>query len=268
MEMKHGLKYYIKIYWMIVSQDIKSKMQYRADFIISSLGMLATNLSGLFSFWLLFQTFPSIMGWNYNEMLFLYGFSLLALTPVQLFFDNIWTINQHVYRGSFIKYCFRPMNIFFYYMSEVFDVKGLSQLVVGGGIIAYSWIKMDLAFTFGSAFLLLIALFSASLVMIAIMVFASATAFWIMNSMSVLMFMFKFKDYAKYPITIFNPLFRFIFTFIIPIAFISFYPSLIFLRPEENHLFAILSPVMGILFFYLSYKVWMKGALRYSGTGN
>lgn len=265
---KMSLKHYAKIYFMVISQDLKSKMQFRADFIISSLGMLATNISGLISFWILFQTFPSIMGWTYHEMLFLYGFSLLALTPVQLFFDNIWALNRHMYSGTFIKYCFRPLNIFFYYVSEVFDVKGLSQLIFGSGILIYAWYLLGLPLTIGKIGLLLIALFSASLVMIAIMVIASATAFWIMNATSVMMFMFKFKDYAKYPITIFNPIFKFIFTFFIPVAFISFYPSLIFLRPNDTSILAWLSPVMGIGFFYIAYKVWMKGALQYSGTGN
>lgn len=42
----------------------------------------------------------------------------------------------------------------------------------------------------------------------------------------------KFKDYAKYPATIFNRVFRFIFTFIIPITFIAYYPSLVIAVPR------------------------------------
>ena len=38
--------------------------------IISMIGMIATNIAGLFSFWLVFQRFPSINGWTYYEMMF------------------------------------------------------------------------------------------------------------------------------------------------------------------------------------------------------
>lgn len=265
---KQGFLYYVKIYFMMISQDIKSKMQYRADFYISSLGMLATNASGLLSFWILFNSIPDIQGWNYNQMIFLYGFSLLALTPVQLFFDNIWNISQKVLRGDFIIYCLRPVNIFFYYIAEVFDMKGLSQLVFGGVILGYAWIAQGLPFTVMSLLLLLVTLIGASLVMIGIMVLASASAFWITNSTSVLMFMFKFKDYSKYPMTIFNTVFRFIFSFLIPIGFIAFYPSQIFLKPDGTTLLALLSPIVGAAFFTLGYLVWMKGAKAYSGTGS
>ena len=85
---KNGLRFYARIYWKIIAQDIKSKMSYRADFIISTVGMICTNISGFIGFWILFRNFPSVDGWNYYEMLFLYGFSLVALTPVQCVFDN------------------------------------------------------------------------------------------------------------------------------------------------------------------------------------
>ena len=76
------------------------------------------------------------------------------------------------------------------------------------------------------------------------------------------------KDFAKYPITIFNSVFRFIFTFILPIAFIAYYPSLVILRPDEIPVLTWLSPVIGIIFFLLSVKFWMYGARKYNGTGS
>ena len=85
---KRGLRFYLRIYRKILVQDLKSKMSYRSDFIISTLGMIATNVTGFISFWILFRNFPSINGWDYYEMLFLYGFSLVSLTPVQCLFDN------------------------------------------------------------------------------------------------------------------------------------------------------------------------------------
>ena len=124
---KRGLKFYARMYRKILVQDLKSKMSYRADFVISTFGMIMTNLSGFVTFMILFHNFPTINGWDYHHMLFLYGFSLVALTPVQCFFDNNWNLRFMVQSGDFIKYCFRPINVFFYFISEVFDVKGLGQ---------------------------------------------------------------------------------------------------------------------------------------------
>jgi ABC-2 type transport system permease protein len=262
------LGFYLRIYFKILAQDLKSKMSYRADFIISTIGMIATNIAGFVSFWILFQNFSSIKDWTYYQVLFLYGFSLVALTPVQCLFDNNWSLRQYVYTGDFIKYCFRPINLFFYYQSEVFDIKGLGQLAFGLGTLIYSWIKLGLPCTPLMVIKLIVFLFSASLVMVALQNAAAATCFWIQNSFYILDFVTKFKDYAKYPVTIFPKVFRFIFTFVMPIAFIAYYPSLVILTPDKVPLLSWLSPVIAVAFFFVSYKIWMFGAMKYSGTGS
>ncbi len=265
---KQGIQFYLNIYKRILIQDLKSKLSYRSDFIISTMGIIFTNIAGFAAFWIMFQNFPSVMGWNYHEMLFLYGFSLISLTPVQCFFDNNWSLRFYVYSGDFIKYCFRPINLFFYFVSEVFDIKGLGQFAFGIVTLVYAWNILELSVSFLIIIQLIIALLTASLFMIALMNFAAASCFWIINSGYVMVMAAKFKDYAKYPVTIFNPLFRFIFTFVIPIAFIAYYPGLLFIRPTEIPLLTWLSPTIGVAFFYLSYRFWMRGARTYTGTGS
>ena len=265
---RRGLKFYMSIYGKVLVQDLKSKMSYRADFIISNIGMIISNLVGFVTFYILFSNFPSINGWTMYEMLFMYGFSLIALTPLQCFFDNNWNLRFMVRTGDFIKYCFRPINIFFYFISEVFDVKGLGQLCFGVGTLVYAWSHLAIPVTFVTIMQTVLYLLAASLFMIAIMNFAAATCFWIQNSGYVMVIMFRFKDFAKYPASIFNTVFRVIFTFVIPIAFIAYYPSLVVLRPDNVPLLSWLSPLIGLVFFYLSYKFWMLGARKYDGTGS
>ncbi len=265
---QRGLRFYLRIYGKILAQDLKSKMSYRADFIISTIGMICTNIAGFISFWILFSRFPSIDGWGYYEILFLYGFSLVSLTPVQCFFDNNWSLRQYVYSGDFIKYCFRPINMFFYFQSEVFDVKGLGQLAFGLGTLIYAWVKLGLGFSVLMLLKMIVFLLTASLIMIALQNAAAATCFWIQNSFYMLDLVMRFKDYAKYPITIFSPVFRFIFTFVMPVAFIAYYPSLVILRPDAVPVLSWISPLFGIVFFWLSYRFWMFGASKYSGTGS
>ena len=173
-----------------------------------------------------------------------------------------------MYSGDFIKYCFRPINLFFYYQSEVFDVKGLGQLAFGIGTLVYAWIKIGLGFTPLMLLKITVFLLTASLIMIALQNAAAATCFWIQNSFYVLDLAYRFRDYAKYPITIFSPVFRFVFTFVMPIAFIAYYPSLVVLRPDTVPVLSWLSPLIGIAFFYVSYRIWMFGAMKYSGTGS
>ncbi len=143
----HNLGEYIRLYFIIEAQYIKARMHYRADFIISSIGMFFTSLATLAVFWVLFNSIPDLAGWTFMEMVFIYAFYMIAISPMQILFDHIWQIRFHVQQGTFLKYYFRPMNMMFYYMSEMFDLKGLTQLAAGIILLVYSSIQLGIHWT-------------------------------------------------------------------------------------------------------------------------
>ncbi len=262
------LRYYARLYLLIEGQYIKARLQYRADFIISSVGIALTNIAGIFIFWVLFTTIPNLVGWTFNELLFIYGFYLLAVTPLQIFFDNIWRLRNYVQDGSFIKFYFRPINMMFYYMSEVFDIKGVTQLFVGIATLVYASSKLEIIWTLPHLLLLLFMLLSSALVMVSIMIIAACSAFWVVNSFPVLALAFKLREFAPYPITLFNELFRFSFTYLVPLGFVAYYPAQLFLRPGEPSLLAYFSPLVAVIAFAIAYRIWKIGVNHWTGTGS
>ena len=259
---------YLRLYFIIEAQYIKARMQYRADFIISSVGMFFSSLATLGIFWVLFNSITDLAGWSFMEMVFIYAFYMIAISPMQILFDHIWQIRIHVMQGTFLKYYFRPLNMMFYYMSEMFDIKGLIQLAAGIFLLIYSSIQLDLIWSPGKFVLLLIALFSAALVLISIVVTAGCAAFWVLDSFPVLGLAWRLREFAPYPMSIFDGAFRFAFTYLIPIGFVAFYPSQFFLRPTEVSSLVYFSPLVGIGLFALMYWVWTRGVNSYTGTGS
>lgn len=266
-EMKKFI-FYIKLYLKIISQYFKARMQYRVDFIISSFGIIITNISGIFILYILFKSIKALEDWSLYELVFLYAFSLMSLSPLQMMFDNVWDLRRHVAEGTFIKYYFRPINMMFYYMSEIFDLKGISQFIFAIILLIYSSMKLGLEWSLLAGFQFFSLWMCASLIMISLMIIAAASAFWIINSLSILSFFFKFQEFSKYPLSIFNSFFQFFFTFIIPIGFVAFYPVRIILKPESSGWLIYFSPAIGIGLFIFAYFIWKKGVNAYTGTGS
>lgn len=260
--------HYMRIYFLIEAQYIKSKMQYRDDFIISSFGMFFSSLTTVAIFWVLFETIPDLAGWEFDQLIFIYAFYLLATAPMQVLFDNFWQLRYHVIQGTFIKYYFRPLNMMFYYTSEMFDIKGLTQVALGIAMFIYASNKLEVTWSALQVLLLVVTLFSAALVTIAIMIIASSSAFWIYNSFPVMDLAWRLREYSPYPMTIFDGFFKILFTYIIPIGFVAFYPSQIFLQPDLVSPVIYFSPLVGVGFFALAYWVWTKGVNSYTGTGS
>jgi ABC-2 type transport system permease protein len=262
------LAHYLRLYFRIEAQYIKARMQYRADFIISMIGMFFNSLCGLGVFWILFSTIPDLAGWSFMEMVFIYSFYMLAVSPMQILFDNMWSLRYALQEGSFLKYYFRPLNMMFYFVSETFDLKGLTQLVLGIALFAYASVRLAIGWTALKLLVLGITLFSASLVSISLITLAACSAFWIVNSFTVMSFAWRLRDFGQYPLSIFDGITRAAFTFILPIGFVAFYPSQLFLRPAEVSPIVYLSPLAGVLLFALTYRVWKAGVDRYGGTGS
>jgi ABC-2 type transport system permease protein len=262
------IRHYFRIYFLIEAQYIKSKMQYRDDFLISSVGMALASLTTVGVFWVLFETIPNLAGWSFDQLLFIYAFYLLATAPMQVLFDHFWQLRYHVIEGTFLKYYFRPLNMMFYYVSEMFDIKGLTQVALGIALFIYASIRLEVTWGLVQILLLLVTLFSAALVTISMMVIASCSTFWIYNSYPVMDLAWRLREYSPYPMTIFDGFFRILFTYIIPIGFVAFYPSQMFLEPENISPLVYFSPLVGLGFFVLAYWVWTRGVNSYTGTGS
>ncbi len=262
------IKFYIRIYLICVLQDMKTKMGYRADFVIGIVGTLVTNIVSIATLSILFSNIYEIHGWTYEEMLFVYAFYCLVSAPFQLAFDHLWSLEQHLLSGSFIKYYFRPIHIFFYYISESFNIKAFGQLVIGIGLFVYSCGKLQVDVDLVFVLQLLVQYIGAVLAYAGIMIVGSALSFWAINYNSILSTIMRLSEYATYPFSIFNMGIRILFTFVIPLAFIAYYPAVNLLKPWEGNLVTILSPVVGIFLFITAIKVWMRGARNFAGTGS
>lgn len=263
------IRYYLKIYGRVASQYLKGRMQFRADFMCDIVGMIFVNLFGIATFWVVFQNITELGGWNFNEMLFLYGFALMAMSPQQTLLDHAWVLCESVVTGDFIKYCFRPVNVLFYYMSETVDVKGFSQFILGLVILIVSWKRLMIAVSVLNILMFLVFWIGAVLICMALIILSSTFGFMGGGTNAAVFLASDLKGYGQYPLTIFNKVFKIIFTFVIPIGFIAYYPASYFLGNEGgSQVLTYLSPIIGLVFFLLSCRIWEHFAERYAGTGS
>jgi ABC-2 type transport system permease protein len=260
--------FYARLYFLLVAQYVKTRMQYRFDFFVSNLTMILGNVAGLLSLWIIMRSFPSIAGWKYEELVFIYAFALLAQTPTQICFDNIWGLRFHLNQGTFIKYYFKPISSLFYYLSEMVDLKGIGLLLCGVVAFAWSSARLGIAWTPARVVALPCLLLGSSAIIASLMTIAASFSFWVKDSYSVLAFVGSFRDRSYFPIDIYSVALKFVFTWIIPMGFFAFYPAEFFLRDAPIAWTAFASPLFGAAAFALMVVVWNRGTRAWGGTGS
>lgn len=233
------------------------------------IGFLIGQVFNLMYLWVVFANIPSLVGWSLEEIVFLYGFSLIPKGLDHLLFDNLWSIsNYSIKNGDFDKYLTRPINSLFYVLVEKFQIDALGELVMGIAIICVTLLKLSVEFNFLKIFLGLLVIPFATLIYTGIKIITTSIAFWIKRSGNITYSIYMVNDFAKYPITIYNNFIKTIITYIIPFAFTTFYPAK-YVLTGENPLFSIgFTVIISILLIGLGSFLWNTGIKAYESSGS
>jgi len=131
------MRRYLKLHSIFIKQDLKKLMEYKVDFLLGALGFLLGQAVQIFCLGVIFSTIPALcytVGgkvvdfWTFEEVLFIYGFSLIPKGIDHLFFDNLWGLGYWIVdKGDFDKYLTRPINSWFYVLCEKFCVDALGR---------------------------------------------------------------------------------------------------------------------------------------------
>jgi ABC-2 type transport system permease protein len=81
------------------------------------------------------------------------------------------------------------------------------------------------------------------------------------------------QDFTRYPISIYTRGVRVVLTFLLPFAFMNYFPATYFLQKTDiglhlNPAVGLLTPVIGVAWVAAAYTFWRVGLLHYQGTGS
>ncbi len=259
----------LRLHRIFVAQYMKNLMEYKVDFLTGAISFLLGQIVQIAFIGIIFSQIPNLNGWEFNQILFIYGFSLIPKGLDHLFFDNLWVVGYWVVRkGDFDKYLTRPINSLFYVIAEKFCVDAFGELFMGIILIAYSMIQLKLTITWYTIPLFIVAVVFATLIYTAIKIATAAISFWTKASGHITHMFYMTNDFSKYPTTIYNKFVRTFITYIVPFAFTAFYPASFFLT-GENPLFCIGGTVVAsIVLFSISVCIWNAGIKAYESAGS
>jgi len=259
----------LKMHRIFIAQDLKKMMEYKIDFLTGAISFLLGQVFNIAFLWIIFSQIPALQGWSYDEIIFIYGFSLLPKAIDHLFCDNLWMIGYSIVaKGEFDKYLTRPVNPLFTVIVEKFQVDALGELIVGVALIASVIGKVSIHWSVLNVILFLLVIPFATLIYTGVKIITSAIAFWTKRSGQITHVVYAVNDFAKYPTTIYNEFIKTVITYIIPFSFTAFYPASYFLT-GENPLFNIgLTVVMSMAIMAVSVLVWNKGVAAYESAGS
>ncbi len=267
--MTHNRLRHVRLLSMYFSQYAKARLEYRADFFSSVLASFLGTIASFGFLLIVFSRVPAVKGWKFEEMVFLYGFSLIPLGLFNVLSWNLYLFSdRYLIEGRFDRVLLRPVSSVFQVLFESFRLESLQETATG--LFAVAWAANRLRLSFGPLDLTLFALWGicGAAIYLAIFIALTATSFWIEDRIGISPPVFNLMQFGRYPLTIYDAWVRFALSFVIPFAFASFYPTARFLRHAEflREFWAV--PIVAAIALTLALSLWKTGVARYHSTGS
>lgn len=257
------------IFGAYFAQFLKVRLAYRVDFAIDLLANLVQAGVQIAVLGVLFAKVPSLRGWTYEQVLFIYGFSLLPLGLFNIVSVNLYRFGErYVIEGHFDRVLLRPVNPLAQILFEEFNIAGVNEIWVGVGVMAYASARLGLAWAPVDLLALALLVPAAAAIFTGIFLALTAVSFWFEDRMGLAPPVYNVIRFSRYPLTIFSPLVRLFLTFVLPFAWVAFYPAAWFVGSPELRRLGLLTPLVGVIVLGLAYAVWCRGVRQYASTGS
>lgn len=264
----------LSLYFFYVKTTVKSWFQYKLDACLRSFAVFMREAAGIIIIYLVFQSFDLLNGWNYMELFFLYSFIFLTYGILIIFFTGMRDFDRMVVSGQLDRFLLRPRGVLFQILASNSDwFAAIGHGSLGLFLLIFTANQVNVSWSFVNILYLFIAIISGVLIQGAIFIFIGSCSFFIMKIGNLRnLIYFNAKQFAGYPITIYPKIVQIFMIYIIPFAFVNFFPAEFFLhKPDIDYfspLYIYLVPFVGVVMYFLSYLFWRFCLKYYHSSGN
>ncbi|MDE0686448.1 MAG: ABC-2 family transporter protein [Candidatus Poribacteria bacterium] len=238
--------------------------------MIQIVSALSAQIGTLIFVLTIFNHIPDINGWSYGEILFIYGFSQTSMALFSMFFSNLINLGRlYILDGNLDRVLLRPLPPLLQIIIERLDIGSFSTLALGFGALSYAAVKLNLSFSYHLLFFFVVLIFSAVLILGGVVLILVSLTFWVKDPTGAIAWpLMTIRDFAKYPITIYSAPLQVFLSWILPLAFTSFYPATLFLERTDYIFHVRMTPLIALLTWGIGLFIWKRGLQRYESAGS
>ncbi len=255
------LKAYARFLGAAFAVNVKSVLEYRANFIMQTFGMMLNNAAFAVFWKVLIDRTGGIGGYGFSDIMFVWAVVSSSFGLAHVVFGNIRSISELVREGDLDSYLLQPKDVWL-------NVVASRTVPSAWGDFAYGFVVVALlpGFGIGRLALFLCLAITGAAIFAAAFAAMESLAFFMGDSSAVTGALTEFLlSFSLYPETVYDPGMRWIFYTLVPSGFIAYMPLAAF-RSLDWRLVPVLVAAAA-LYVFLSRALFKAGLRRYE-SGN
>src|SRR5436309_3186226 len=264
------MRRYIEIYSIMLRNSLIREMSFKANFLLWMIVEILWFCGQIVFFSIIFGQVDRIGDWSKWEVILLVGtHQMIAQLFQAFFFVNVSNIPELVRTGRLDSLLVLPIDSQFAVSTKQFGLDSVLNAVLGGFVVIVALTKLQVTPSLAMIVLYLVAIGFGVAIHYSIMLTLAAISFWIVRAQGLVYGYFNFSHIARYPDSIFPRLFKFIFSWIVPVVIVANIPARLLIKSFGQPGPLMLQLVIGsTVVFLLSRAFWSFALRRYSSASS
>lgn len=256
----------------LISAQIRSQLQYRVSFALDLAGTFLISFIDFLAVLVIFHNVPKLGSWGVREVALLYALSSIAFAFTDLVIGHLDQFPQKVRDGNFDIMLVRPRGTLFQVVASDFQLRRLGRATQGTLVLVYALTALQLHWTVWRVLLLLVTVPAAIVIYASIWTVGACLAFWTTDGGEfVNAFTYGGSFMTQYPIDVYSTWFRRFLAYVVPLAFVCYFPALYVLdKPDPLGLpraFEFASPLVAVAGAIVAGTAWQFAVRHYRSAG-
>jgi ABC-2 type transport system permease protein len=263
----------LALYLRLVRAQVRAQLQYRLSFALEVTGTFCITFLDFLCVLIIFDNVPALDGWTLHEVAFLYACTCISFAFVDLAIGHLDLFPRMIREGTFDVVLVRPRGTLLQVISSDFAPRRIGRVLQGFVVLGYALSGLDVDWTAGRVLMVVVMLVSGALIFSAVWIAGATIAFWTVDGGEFTnVFTYGGNYLTQYPIGIYGEWVRRLLAFVIPMAFVCYFPSLYILDKDDTLGFPdalqFVSPFVAVAAALVAAAIWTHAVRRYRSVGS
>jgi ABC-2 type transport system permease protein len=261
------------VYRSLLAASVRSQLAYPASFTLQCAAQALLQLQNMVVILVLFSRVGEMGGFTRQEALLIFSLAGISFGLADMLVGSLDQLGRLVRTGTLDALLLRPLPAMTQICASDFALRRVGTVGTALAVLGYVLATSDISWTPLRVAVLLITPLTGLVLLGAVWVAASATTFWLVEGQELPNAVtYGSGLFTSYPVSIFSGWLLRLMAFVVPGAFVAYYPALAILgKPDPLGLPPVLqysAPLVAVLAAGVAALAWRAGLRHYVGTGS
>ena len=257
----------MKLIGKYLGMYFKSQLEYKSSFILTCIAQLLTLSLSSFMVFILMDKFHFLDNYDIYELMLGISIVQFGFSFSECFMRGFDKFSEVIKVGGLDLMLIRPRNIYVQVFGSNIELTKLSRVLGSLVLFIIAISNIDSITWYGVLYLFLL-LVGSSMIYAALFIFSACFCFKTVEGVEFMnIFTDGSREFGQYPMGLFRREVILVFTFLIPLACVNYYPISYILGKSDN-IWYLISPLMTFVLFIMSIITFNRCIRHYEGTGS